>query len=178
MHPNLLPTYFALFLMTDHNNTKHHTEKSHAAKLHDFQHAMQVAQQKAKHGLICMLLLMEPDELNRQISLTNARKQNPWVWRILSHGKWSSTACGTSKTSKNTRWHSTSCAIVDQVAVQQLAAKHTTVGTDISSNEAERRAQQHQGRQNRAARACSQTCWSMNNLEAIKSLSLSFTHPL
>ena len=30
--------------------------------------------------------------------------------------------------------------------MQQLAAKHTTVGTDISSNEAERRAQQ-QGRQ-------------------------------
>ena len=35
-------------------------------------------------------------------------------------------------TSKNTRLHLNSGAIVDKVAVQQLAAKHTTVGTDIN----------------------------------------------
>lgn len=58
--------------MTDHNHSKHHTEKRNTTKLHDFQHAMLLAQQEAKHGLIGMLLLMEPEVLNRQISLTNA----------------------------------------------------------------------------------------------------------
>ena len=72
MHPDPFPTFFALFLMTDHNNTKHHTEKRNTTKLHDFQHAMLLAQQEAKHGLIGMLLLKEPEVLNCQISLTNA----------------------------------------------------------------------------------------------------------
>ena len=70
--PRSLVHIFALFLLSDHNNTKHHTEKRNTTKLNGFSNAMLLAQQKAKHGLIGMLLLMEPEVLNRQISLTNA----------------------------------------------------------------------------------------------------------
>ena len=47
--PRSLVHIFALLLLTDHNNTKHHTEKRNTTKLHDFQHAMLLAQQKAQN---------------------------------------------------------------------------------------------------------------------------------
>ena len=71
MHPDPLHTFLLCFSCPT-TTTQNTTPKKHTTKLHDFEHAMLLAQQEAKHRLIGMLLLKEPEVLNRQISLPNA----------------------------------------------------------------------------------------------------------